>query len=153
APGPHCAALARPGPRSRPSRARSARSSRPGRRRRRACPRRRRRSRTRAVAPIPAAGAHASAAPPLSRLESTYYHRLVTAATAAGGTHRAMETRTIAPSTLSAALRDQHAVVTGASRGIGAAIAAELGRLGASLTLMARTEASLQAQRLALEER
>jgi NAD(P)-dependent dehydrogenase (short-subunit alcohol dehydrogenase family) len=36
-------------------------------------------------------------------------------------------------------LEGQHAVVTGASRGIGAAIAAALARRGASLTLMARS--------------
>jgi len=46
-----------------------------------------------------------------------------------------------------APLEGQHAVVTGAGRGIGAAIAAELGRLGASLSLMGRTAATLEARR------
>ncbi len=40
-------------------------------------------------------------------------------------------------------LRGKHAVVTGASRGIGAAIAATLARLGADVTLMSRSEAKL----------
>ena len=43
-------------------------------------------------------------------------------------------------------LAGQHAVVTGGSRGIGAAIADELGRLGAAVTLMGRTPATLRAQ-------
>src|SRR5277367_1062512 len=38
-----------------------------------------------------------------------------------------------------------HAIVTGASRGIGAAIAFELGRLGADLTLVSRAAPALQA--------
>ena len=42
-------------------------------------------------------------------------------------------------------LSDKHAVVTGGGRGIGAAIAVELDRLGARLTLMGRTQSSLQA--------
>ena len=40
-------------------------------------------------------------------------------------------------------LRDMHAVVTGAGTGIGAATAGRLARLGASLTLMGRTRATL----------
>jgi NAD(P)-dependent dehydrogenase (short-subunit alcohol dehydrogenase family) len=44
-------------------------------------------------------------------------------------------------------LAGQHAVVTGAGRGIGAAIAVELGRRGASLSLMGRTAATLEARR------
>jgi NAD(P)-dependent dehydrogenase (short-subunit alcohol dehydrogenase family) len=43
-------------------------------------------------------------------------------------------------------LRGRHAVVTGASRGIGAAIAATLARLGADLTLMSRSETRLREQ-------
>jgi NAD(P)-dependent dehydrogenase (short-subunit alcohol dehydrogenase family) len=43
-------------------------------------------------------------------------------------------------------LRGKHAVVTGASRGIGAAIASTLARLGADLTLMSRNEARLREQ-------
>jgi NAD(P)-dependent dehydrogenase (short-subunit alcohol dehydrogenase family) len=42
-----------------------------------------------------------------------------------------------------AALRGKHAVVTGAARGIGAAIASTLARHGADLTLMSRNEAKL----------
>jgi NAD(P)-dependent dehydrogenase (short-subunit alcohol dehydrogenase family) len=42
-------------------------------------------------------------------------------------------------------LAGRHAVVTGASRGIGAAIAAELVRLGADVTLIARTRQPLTA--------
>ncbi len=51
-----------------------------------------------------------------------------------------------------APLRGQHAVVTGASRGIGAAIAAALARRGADVTLMARSEASLADQVARLQE-
>jgi NAD(P)-dependent dehydrogenase (short-subunit alcohol dehydrogenase family) len=40
-------------------------------------------------------------------------------------------------------LQGQHAVVTGGSRGIGAAITAELARLGARLTIMGRDQARL----------
>ena len=46
----------------------------------------------------------------------------------------------------SAVLRGRHAVVTGASRGIGATIAATLARLGADVTLMSRNEARLREQ-------
>jgi NAD(P)-dependent dehydrogenase (short-subunit alcohol dehydrogenase family) len=50
-------------------------------------------------------------------------------------------------------LQGRHAVVTGGGRGIGAAIATELARLGATLTLMGRDEARLaeQAERLQSE--
>lgn len=48
------------------------------------------------------------------------------------------------------ALRGKHAVVTGASRGIGAAIASTLARLGADVTLMSRNEAMLSEQAVAL---
>ena len=54
--------------------------------------------------------------------------------------------------TSGAPLRGQHAVVTGASRGIGAAIAAALARRGADVTLMARSEASLADQVARLQE-
>src|SRR5262249_31741057 len=40
-------------------------------------------------------------------------------------------------------LEGKHAIVTGASRGIGASIARELARLSATLTLMARDQESL----------
>ena len=53
---------------------------------------------------------------------------------------------------MDAPLAGQHAVVTGAGRGIGAAIADELGRLGASLTLMGRTRDSLERRRTVLQE-
>jgi NAD(P)-dependent dehydrogenase (short-subunit alcohol dehydrogenase family) len=43
-------------------------------------------------------------------------------------------------------LSGHHAIVTGAGRGIGAAVALELGRLGANLTLMGRTQAALHEQ-------
>ncbi len=46
----------------------------------------------------------------------------------------------------------RHAVVTGGGGGIGGAIAEELARLGADLTLMGRTAATLEAQRAALRE-
>ncbi len=47
-------------------------------------------------------------------------------------------------------LRDRHAVVTGAGGDIGAAIAGELARLGASITLMGRTAKTLEERRSAL---
>ena len=53
---------------------------------------------------------------------------------------------TISPEPLSG----QHAVITGGGRGIGAAIAHELARMGANLTLMGRTVEALTAQRDAL---
>jgi NAD(P)-dependent dehydrogenase (short-subunit alcohol dehydrogenase family) len=43
-------------------------------------------------------------------------------------------------------LSGQHAIVTGGGRGIGAAIAAELARMGADLTLMGRSLDALQAR-------
>jgi NAD(P)-dependent dehydrogenase (short-subunit alcohol dehydrogenase family) len=43
-------------------------------------------------------------------------------------------------------LQGRHAVVTGGSRGIGAAIAAELARLGANLTIMSRDQGRLDAK-------
>jgi len=47
-------------------------------------------------------------------------------------------------------LSGQHAVITGGGRGIGAAIAVELARIGANLSLMGRTAETLNAQRDAL---
>jgi NAD(P)-dependent dehydrogenase (short-subunit alcohol dehydrogenase family) len=44
----------------------------------------------------------------------------------------------------------KHAVVTGASRGIGAAIAAALARRGADVTLMSRNQAKLNEQAASL---
>lgn len=49
------------------------------------------------------------------------------------------------------ALSDKHVVVTGGGRGIGAAIAAEMDRLGARITLMGRTLSALQARAEQLE--
>ena len=49
------------------------------------------------------------------------------------------------------ALSDKHVVVTGGGRGIGAAIAAEMDRLGARITLMGRTHSALQARAEQLE--
>lgn len=49
-------------------------------------------------------------------------------------------------------LTGRHAVVTGASRGIGAAIAGELARLGAGLTLMGRNRSALESRSRALGE-
>ncbi len=54
----------------------------------------------------------------------------------------------IAGPRVDAALAGRHAVVTGASRGIGAAAATSLARLGAKVTLMARDETTL-AKRIA----
>ncbi len=50
-------------------------------------------------------------------------------------------------------LAGQHAVVTGAGRGIGAAISEKLASLGAPLTLMGRTRSSLETQRNTLATR
>jgi 3-hydroxybutyrate dehydrogenase len=47
-------------------------------------------------------------------------------------------------------LRGKHAVITGASRGIGAAIALDLARRGADVTLMSRNESHLAEQAAAL---
>ncbi|HEX7564745.1 MAG TPA: SDR family NAD(P)-dependent oxidoreductase [Bradyrhizobium sp.] len=47
-------------------------------------------------------------------------------------------------------LRGKHAIVTGASRGIGASIASTLARHGADLTLMSRNESRLREQAAAL---
>ena len=51
----------------------------------------------------------------------------------------------------SASLAGRHAVVTGGSRGIGAAVARELARRGATLTLLGRDEAALEQVRSELE--
>jgi NAD(P)-dependent dehydrogenase (short-subunit alcohol dehydrogenase family) len=50
------------------------------------------------------------------------------------------------PAPSSAPLHGQHAVVTGGGRGIGAAIGAELARLGANLTLLGRVAQTLDAR-------
>ena len=50
-------------------------------------------------------------------------------------------------------LDGEHAIVTGASRGIGATIAAELARRGARVTLMARSATALEEQACTLRER
>jgi len=49
-------------------------------------------------------------------------------------------------------LRGRHAIVTGASRGIGAAIDSTLARMGADLTLMSRNESRLREQAAAFTE-
>src|SRR4051812_47592954 len=49
-------------------------------------------------------------------------------------------------------LAGRHALITGGGRGIGAAIAAELARLGADLTLLGRSDATLVATRNLLRE-
>jgi NAD(P)-dependent dehydrogenase (short-subunit alcohol dehydrogenase family) len=49
-------------------------------------------------------------------------------------------------------LRGRHAVVTGATRGIGVAITATLARLGADVTLMSRTASALGEQVAALQQ-
>ena len=49
-------------------------------------------------------------------------------------------------------LAGQHAVVTGGNRGLGAAVARELARRGASLTLLGRDEAALDEVRTTLEQ-
>lgn len=49
-------------------------------------------------------------------------------------------------------LRGRHAVVTGGGRGIGAAIATELARLGANLTLLGRSAGTLDAHAAALRD-
>ena len=48
-------------------------------------------------------------------------------------------------------LGDQHAIVTGGGRGIGAAISAALSRMGARVTIMGRDEATLKRQAESLE--
>jgi len=50
-------------------------------------------------------------------------------------------------------LAGRHAVVTGGGRGIGAAVASELARLGASVTIMGRDAATLQRQAAELSAR
>jgi len=52
-----------------------------------------------------------------------------------------------------AILRGRHAVVTGASRGIGAAIVSTLARHGADVTLMSRNEAQLREQAVTLTKK
>lgn len=49
-------------------------------------------------------------------------------------------------------LAGQHALVTGGNRGIGAAVAEQLAGLGAAVTLVARDQASLEAQRQAIAD-
>jgi len=50
-------------------------------------------------------------------------------------------------------LAQRHAIVTGAGRGIGAAIAHELARLGADLTLMGRTQQPLESTACEIRDR
>jgi len=52
-----------------------------------------------------------------------------------------------------APLAGQHALVTGGSRGIGAAVADELARLGATVTIVARSAVGVEARRDELVER
>lgn len=54
------------------------------------------------------------------------------------------------PNEIAHSLDGRHAIVTGASRGIGAAVAHELARRGAALSLVARDEARLRAVAAAL---
>lgn len=49
-------------------------------------------------------------------------------------------------------LAGRHALVTGGGRGIGAAIAMSLGRMGASVSLIGRTRAALDEQKFRIEE-
>jgi NAD(P)-dependent dehydrogenase (short-subunit alcohol dehydrogenase family) len=58
----------------------------------------------------------------------------------------ANSSQTTPPQTATPPLTGRHAFITGASRGIGAAIARELGRLGAKLSLIGRDDEALQAQ-------
>ncbi len=55
--------------------------------------------------------------------------------------------------TLSLPLTGRHAIVTGGSRGIGAAVAAELAAQGATLTLMGRDASALGAQAVTLRKK
>src|SRR5690349_11727836 len=57
-----------------------------------------------------------------------------------------------AAAALPSSLAGRHAIVTGGSRGIGAAIAAALAADGADVTVMGRDAATLEARRTALRE-